>query len=98
MSTFTAYLDDQDLIRIQKGEEHILPFYLETNQGRLALIPVKTSSGVTDTGDYFLSLFRLNSEKSTPSTMLLEILLFSTMVKLFANPFLIKPSPIVERI
>ena len=29
MSTFTAYLDDQDLIRIQKGEEHILPFYLE---------------------------------------------------------------------
>ena len=26
MSTFTAYLDDQDLIRIQKGEEHILPF------------------------------------------------------------------------
>ncbi len=31
MSTFTAYLDDQDLIRIQKGEEHILPFYLETN-------------------------------------------------------------------
>ena len=55
MSTFTAYLDDQDLIRIQKGEEHILPFYLETNQGRLALIPVKTSSGATDTGDYFLS-------------------------------------------
>ncbi len=29
MSTFTAYLDDQDLIRIQKGEEHILPFYLK---------------------------------------------------------------------
>ena len=26
MSSFTAYLDDQDLIRIQKGEEHILPF------------------------------------------------------------------------
>ena len=39
MSTFTAYLDDQDLILIQKGEEHILPFYLETNQGHLALIP-----------------------------------------------------------
>ena len=39
MSTFTAYLDDQDLIRIQKGEEHILPFYLKQNQGRLALIP-----------------------------------------------------------
>lgn len=55
MSTFTAYLDDQDLIRIQKGEEHILPFYLETNQGHLALIPVKTSSAATDTGDYFLS-------------------------------------------
>ena len=35
MSTFTAYLDDQDLIRIQKGEEHILPFYLKTNQGHL---------------------------------------------------------------
>ena len=35
---FAAYLDDQDLILIQKGEEHILPFYLETNQGRLALI------------------------------------------------------------
>ena len=55
MSTFTAYLDDQDLIRIQKGEEHILPFYLKTNQGHLALIPVKTSSAATDTGDYFLS-------------------------------------------
>mgnify|MGYP000394084988 FL=1 len=49
MSTFTAYLDDQDLIRIQKGEEHILPFYLKTNQGHLALIPVKTSSAATDT-------------------------------------------------
>ena len=55
MSTFTAYLDDQDLIRIHKGEEHILPFYLETNQGHLALIPVKTSSDVPDTGEFFLS-------------------------------------------
>ena len=98
MSTFTAYLDDQDLIRIQKGEEHILAFYLETNQGRLALIPVKTSSAATDTGDYFLSPIPLDSEKSTPSTMLLEILPYSTIVKLFANPFLIKPSPIVEKI
>ena len=91
MSTFTAYLDDQDLIRIQKGEEHILPFYLKTNQGHLALIPVKTSSAATDTGDYF-------SEKSTPSTMLLEILLYSTIETSFANPFSIKPSPIVEKI
>jgi len=32
MSTFTAYLDDQDLIRIQKGEEHILPFSLSKRQ------------------------------------------------------------------
>ena len=59
MSTFTAYLDDQDLILIQKGEEHILPFYLKTNQGHLALIPVKTSSAATDTGDYFLSLIHI---------------------------------------
>ncbi len=26
---FTVYLDDQDLIRIQKGEEHIRSFYLK---------------------------------------------------------------------
>ena len=53
MSTFTAYLDDQDLIRIQKGEEHILPFYLNEPRSSPALIPVKTSSAATDTGDYF---------------------------------------------
>lgn len=55
MSTFTAYLDDQDLIRIQKGEECILPFYLETNQGPLAILPVKLSSAAHEKEDYFLS-------------------------------------------
>lgn len=52
MSTFTAYLDDQDLIRIQKGEESILPFYLETNQGPLAILPVKLSSAAHEKEDY----------------------------------------------
>ncbi len=97
MSTFTAYLDDQDLIRIQKGEEHILPFYLKTNQGRLALIPVKTSSAATDTGDYFLSPIPLElGEEYTiyDATGNSSILHYR---KLFANPFLIKPSPIVRR-
>ena len=87
MSTFTAYLDDQDLIRIQKGEEHILPFYLETNQGRLALIPVKTSSGVTDTGRLFL--------KPIPLELGEEYIIYDAAGNssilhyrtLFANPF-----------
>ena len=98
MSTFTAYLDDQDLIRIQKGRGAYPSFYLKTNQGHLALIPVKTSSAATDTGDYFLSPIPLELEKSTPSTMLLEILLYSTIETSFANPFSIKPSPILEKI
>ena len=38
MSTFTAYLDDQDLIRIQKERSISFLFYLKTNQGHLALI------------------------------------------------------------
>ena len=44
MSTFTAYLDDQDLIRIQKGEGAYPSFYLKTTKVIFALIPVKTSS------------------------------------------------------
>ena len=98
MSTFTAYLDDQDLIRIQKGEKHILPFYLETNQGRLALIPVKTSSGVTDTGDYFLSPIPLElGEEYTiyDAAGNSTILHYGQIVR---KPILIKPSPIVEKI
>ena len=39
MSTFTAYLDDQDLIRIQKGEEHILPFLFENEPRSSCLNP-----------------------------------------------------------
>ncbi len=50
-STFTAYLDDQDLIRIQK-EEHILPFIW--NEPRSSCLnPVKTSSAATGPGDHF---------------------------------------------
>ncbi len=68
MSTFTAYLDDQDPFVSKKGRGVYPSFLLENEiQGHFALIPVKTSSAATGHRRLFLSPIYLNSEKSTPS-------------------------------
>ena len=56
MSTFTAYLDDQDLIRIQKERIISFLFIWKQTKVRLALNTCsKRQVELTDTGDYFLS-------------------------------------------
>ena len=83
---------------VSKKERSISFLFIGTNQGRLALIPVKTSSGATDTGDYFLSPIPLElGEEYTiyDAAGNSSILHYRQIVR---KPILIKPSPIVEKI
>ncbi len=83
---------------VSKGRvEHILPFYLKTIQ-RQAFNPCQKRQVQRLTQRPFLSLYSTWTRRRVHHLRCYWKFLYSTIETSFANPFSIKPSPILEKI